>query len=43
MSHNNEGRKPYVIRVNLETVAMGSIPGTSLIILRPGEIGRAHV
>jgi uncharacterized protein len=37
MSHNNEGRKPYVIRVNLETVAMGSIPGTSLIILRPGE------
>lgn len=31
-----------MIRVNLETVAMGSIPGTSLIILRPGADSKFH-
>lgn len=31
-----------MIRVNLETVAMGSIPGTSLIILRPDATEKFH-
>ena len=31
-----------MIRLNLETVAMGSIPGTSLIILRPGADSKFH-
>ena len=34
-----------MIRVNLETISMGSIPGTSLILLRPaqGEQGRDSI
>lgn len=34
VDENREG-PDQVIRVNLETVSMGSIPGTSLILLRP--------